>query len=484
MSWKIVADPENNPSAGKSKFSIANQLIAHFLLSAFIILIICMSMLYWGLTQSLRGHTIAYMRDEIALIVLLLNTGDFEGLSRKIVSSGEKEYAKLYVRLLDGNNVPVIETPSMGHLIPATAFHPPVAYDLPKLHDYETIKVKGKTFIVETFAVNLKNGETRHVQFALDISNLEHIRRDYALKILAALMLGVSLAGLTGRYITVRGLRPLAAIADKTRQITANKLGERFSAQLWPLELSTLANSLDLMLDRLQESFERMRSYAANLAHEIRTPLGILRGEAEIALSRKRSSEEYERVIESSLEEYQRLTKIVESLLFLAMADSREVELKFEEIRVKDEIHNLQDYYSEYAQGKAFMVLCDPGLIVWADATLLRRAISNLISNAIKYAPSGAVITLEATNRGQSVDISVLDQGYGIEKEHLGRLFDRFYRVLGGGTANIKGSGLGLSIVRSIMILHGGTVSIESEVGQGTKVTLSFPVPLRQGVVA
>ncbi|MBT0663287.1 heavy metal sensor histidine kinase [Geobacter pelophilus] len=465
------------PLPGTSKLSIANQLAAYFLLSVFIILFICMMMLYWGLSQSLKSHTVAYMRDEVALIVALVDLGDLGGLSRKIISSGEKEYAKLYVRLLDANDVSVIETPSMGHLIPVKAFHSPVPYNLPALHDFDKIKLNDKVYLAEAFAVNVTASRLRTVQIALDISNLEHVLRDYAIKIFATLLLGVSLAGLAGRYITSRGLRPLTAIADKARQITASKLGERFSSEIWPRELSTLANSLDVMLDRLQESFDRMRSYAANLAHEIRTPLGILRGEAEIALNRKRSGEEYERVIESSLEEYQRLTRIVESLLFLAMADSREVEMKFEQIRVNDEIHNLQDYYAEYAQGKAFIVLCDPGVFVWADATLLRRAISNLISNAIKYGSEGGIITLEAANQQQFVEISVSDQGCGIDKEHLDRLFDRFYRVSGGGTANIKGSGLGLSIVRSIMILHGGTVAISSELGKGTTVTLSFPVP-------
>jgi two-component system heavy metal sensor histidine kinase CusS len=467
------------PLPGTSKLSIANQLTAYFLLSTFIILFICMMMLYWGLSQSLKSHSIAYMRDEIAFIVSLVDSDDYNGLSRKIISSGEKEYAKLYVRLLDVNKVPVIETPSMGHLIPVKAFHSPVPYNLPALHDFDKLKLGEKVYLSEAFAVNVKGGGFRNIQIALDISNLEHVLRDYVIRIFATLLLGGSLAGLAGRYLISRGLRPLTAIADKTRQITASKLGERFSSETWPQELSTLANSMDVMLDRLQDSFERMRSYAANLAHEIRTPIGILRGEAEITLNRKRSCEEYERVIESSLEEYQRLTRIVESLLFLAMADSREVELKFEQIRVTDEIHNLQDYYADYAQGKAFIVLCAPDVFVWADATLLRRAISNLISNSIKYGSEGGIITLEAANRQQFVEISVSDQGCGIDREHLDRLFDRFYRISGGGTSNVKGSGLGLSIVRSIMILHGGTVSISSELGKGTTVTLSFPVPTK-----
>lgn len=476
MSWKTGAEQVPKPSSPRtSRISITSQLTIHFLLSAFIILFICVTMLYWGISQSLRNRSVAYMRDEIASITRLMAEGDLEGFSQKIVSSGLKEYAQLYVRLLDRNNVPVIETPSMGHMIPIASFHPPVPHDDLALQDFEELKSGGRVYIVESLLFQVL-GERRTVQIALDISNHEQVLNEYVVKIFVTLMLGVTLAGLSGRYITSRGLRPLIAIGDKSRQISVSKLGERFSNERWPPELSDLATSLDCMMDSLQESFDRMRSYAANLAHELRTPIGNLRGEAEVALSRKRSCEEYERVIESSLEEYQRLTRIVESLLFLAMADSREVELKFEEIKVREEIHNLEDYYAEYAHGKAFLVLCDPDVSVWADGTLLRRALSNLISNAIKYSPEGGIITLEATDRDGAVEISVSDQGYGIDKEHLKRLYDRFYRVPGNGSANIKGSGLGLSIVRSIMILHKGTVSIESEVGKGTRVTLSFPV--------
>jgi two-component system heavy metal sensor histidine kinase CusS len=433
-----------------------------------------MVMLYWGISQSLRNHSIAYMRDEIAVIASLVKTDDYSALSRKIISSDKKEYAKLYVRVLDVDNRPILETPSMGHLIPVKAFHSAVPYNSPIQQDFEKLRISGNDYILETFYLNGQQGK-KSVQIALDISKLEHVLDDYALKIFATLMGGVVLAGLAGRYITSLGLRPLQAIAEKTRQITASKLGERFASEPWPLELTSLVISLDTMMDRLQESFDRMRSYAANLAHEIRTPIGILRGESEVALSRRRSCEEYEKVLESSLEEFERLTRIVESLLFLAMADSREVELKLEAVRVNEEIHNMQDYYADYAQGVAFIVMCDPGLLVWADPTLLRRALSNLIINAIKYSPEDKLLTISAERNFDKVEISVSDKGKGIEREHLDRLFDRFYRVSSGGTANVKGSGLGLSIVRSIMILHGGTVSIDSEIGVGTTVKLSFP---------
>lgn len=434
-----------------------------------------MFMLYWGLSQSLKSHSVAYMKDEIGVIVSLVEADDLKGFSAKIFRTGQKEYAKLYIRMLGEDNRAILETPSMGHLIPVSSFHQPIPFASESMLDFEKISIAEVSYIIESFYLDGKNGK-KNLQIALDITNLEHVLSDYALRIFATLMTGALLAALAGRYITVKGLRPLEAIAGKTRQITASKLGERFSSDPWPLELSSLAESLDRMMDRLQDSFDRMRSYAANLAHEIRTPIGILRGEAEIALGRKRSCEEYERVLESSLEEYQRLTRIIESLLFLALADSREVELKFQTINLNEEIHNLQDYYADYAQGVAFIVMCDPDLHVWADPTLLRRALSNLITNAIKYSPDEKLITITAERHPGAVEITVEDKGRGIHREHLERLFDRFYRVSGGGTSNIKGSGLGLSIVRSIMILHGGTVHIESEPGSGTRATLSFPL--------
>jgi two-component system heavy metal sensor histidine kinase CusS len=201
-------------------------------------------------------------------------------------------------------------------------------------------------------------------------------------------------------------------------------------------------------------------------------------GEVEVALTRRRDIEEYERILESSFEEYQRLNAIVESLLFLAGADSREVKLRLENVSVNDEVENLHDYYEDYAKGRSFLIMCDPGTTVWADAALLRRALSNLIMNALKYSPDGGLITIQAVRGEDLVSISVSDQGVGIDKEHLARLYDRFYRVPETKLLHKKGAGLGLSIVKSIMELHGGSVAISSEHGVGTKVTLLFPVRL------
>lgn len=373
----------------------------------------------------------------------------------------------------------MIETPAMSQLIPVPLFPNPVSLDSPDVYDFHRIKSGGTTYLTESLWLHVL-GEPKVVQIGLDVTNIESILPGYLYKLAMVLLMGLLVSALAGRYIMRKGLQPIYQIAEKSRHITAGNLGERFVSKRWPVELSDLAGALDGMLDRLESAFERLRNYSANLAHEIRTPIGILMGEAEIALSRQRNIEEYERILESSLDEFKRLSRTIDSLLFLAWADSREVKLKMEAVQVSDEIHNLHDYYADFAQGRAFMILCDPDATVWADATLLRRALSNLIINAIRYSPEGGIITIRVEKTGENVVISVADNGIGITPDNLEHIFERFYRVPSSTTLHAKGSGLGLSIVKSIMELHGGTVSIESKLTIGTTVTLTFPGDIDQ----
>jgi len=200
--------------------------------------------------------------------------------------------------------------------------------------------------------------------------------------------------------------------------------------------------------------------------------------ESDIALSKERSPEEYRRVIASGMEEYGRLSWTIDRLLFLARADLEAHDLDRQRLELRVEVEDVLDYFFDSACENGVTLEVQGEATLWADQTLFRRAVSNLISNAIAHTPiAGAVIVRLKTLPDGTVRVAVSDDGCGIPEEHLPRIFDRFYRVESTERRKSEGTGLGLAIVRTIMLMHGGSVSIDSAPGRGTSVTLDFPPP-------
>jgi len=227
------------------------------------------------------------------------------------------------------------------------------------------------------------------------------------------------------------------------------------------------------MLDRLEDAFERLSQFSADLAHELRTPINNLMGEAQVALSRERTTAEYTRVLQSALEEHAHLARMIDSMLFLAQADQACAALASISLEARAELQAVCDFYQALAEEQGVELACEGQTRIAADPLLLRRALSNLLSNALKYTPRGGRVTLRAAEGpGTTRTLSVIDSGVGIASEHLAKLGDRFYRVDPSRTASPSGVGLGLAIVRSIMTLHGGSLLIDSTVGQGTTASL------------
>jgi two-component system heavy metal sensor histidine kinase CusS len=291
----------------------------------------------------------------------------------------------------------------------------------------------------------------------------------------AVLLVGLLVAATVATFITKRGLQPLVDITSATERISVQHLQERIRARPWPRELVSLAAAFDRMLDRLQESFERLSQFSADLAHELRSPINNLMGEAQVALSQPRTAAEYARVLHSALEEHGRLARMIDSMLFLAKADQVRSAPVLVALDAAAELKKVAEFYQALADEQRVELACNGGGTVYADPLLLRRAVSNLLSNALRYTPSGGKVTLEAVNAlPDACTISVVDTGSGMGAEHLPKLGDRFYRVEASRTDSHVGSGLGLAIVKSIMELHGGQFRIESAVGQGTRATLTF----------
>lgn len=291
----------------------------------------------------------------------------------------------------------------------------------------------------------------------------------------ASVILGSLVTGFLTWLMARRGLAPLRGIADATRKIAADRLGEHLPLDKVPAELVDLADSFNAMLTRLEESFQRLSNYSADIAHELRTPVGNLTTQTQVVLSQARSADEYRELLYANLREYERLSKMISDMLLIAKMDNRLVVPKREQVDLAHDMDELVEFYRPLTEQKGVHLERRGDARVMADSLALRRAVSNLLSNAVRHTPPGGKITLAiAPLDSGEVRISVENTGETIAPEHLPRLFDRFYRVDASRQHKGEGVGLGLAIVKSIAEAHGGSVSVSSSEGV-TVFALTLP---------
>jgi two-component system heavy metal sensor histidine kinase CusS len=272
-------------------------------------------------------------------------------------------------------------------------------------------------------------------------------------------------------------VRPIAEIAEAARRIHSSTLDNRIQTPGLPAEVAALAETFNTMIAGLEDSFGRLSRFSADIAHELRTPVNNLRGEAEVALRQARTPEEYRSVLGSLLEESVRLSRTIDSLLFVARAESPETQISRETLNVAHELNVVTDFYEAVAAeaGVRLIVEADEKLLASFDRMLWQRAIGNLVANALDHTPPGGCTTVRAHSDDGQLRVEIADTGCGIPAEHLPHVFDRFYRVDPSRSGHSPRLGLGLALVKSIVGLHGGSVDIASELGRGTTVTLRIP---------
>lgn len=312
---------------------------------------------------------------------------------------------------------------------------------------------------------------------------------DQQLSRLEAVLFGAGLTAVVvamwgGYLIARRAMAPVAAMTEAAAKITMLDLNRRLAIFRKDDEFGRLGETLNRMIERLERSFEEVRRFTADAAHEFRTPMAIMRSEAEIALRSPRSPEEYRRVIESLLEETTHLSGLAEQLLFLCREDAGLISSDFEPVGVCALLEELCEQMRVAAREKEIELesRLEPDCYVSGDPQRLRRLFMNLLDNAIKYTPRGGRIDVSCRGAAGRVVIEIADSGYGIPAESLPHIFERFYRVDAARTG-VKGTGLGLAISRSIVDAHGGTIEVESRVGTGSRmrVTLQKAQPPANG---
>ncbi len=478
MSLKLI--DKNNMTYPKQSFSITTRLTFLSTLFFFLILSLSLGFLYWNLKQSIERQDAKFLVEEIYELRSVVDeyASDWPVIEREIMEGvvGAK-FSSYYKRILNENKQTLIETPRMNELMPADSFPSIDSFD-PSSNGKKIKAHDGRTFMLMTIADT--NDATEHkkyiLQLAVDVSKDQELINDYRLKIIFVLFLSIIFSCGINIIVIRTSMKPLKEITKKVRQVTASQLHERINAEYWPQELGKLAIAFDEMLDRLEDSFSRLSQFSVNLAHELRTPINNLMGEAQVTLSKARDLEEYQHVLESSLEEYNRLKAMIDTLLFLARTENNEIKLERVAIDVRKEIDAVIEFFEAIAQEHKVGVIASGQAVLNTDSVLFRRIISNLVMNALQYTPAQGKITIDIQSLPHAITISIKDTGAGIAKEELAQIFNRFYRAPSARTKYPQGMGLGLHIVKSIMQIHGGTVTIESIPTQGTTVILNFPI--------
>jgi two-component system, OmpR family, heavy metal sensor histidine kinase CusS len=480
MSWNVT-----NRTAAWFR-TLAFRLTAGYALAGLCLVFLATASLYIVLRTELEKSTDLFLADKLHVVRTLLRErpDDWGGLREEIeLESSARRYQQFYIRLLDENRTALLTTPGMAEQL-----------DLSQLasetqnHPTRTFSMKGaygRSFRVTSAPaqVGLTPTRTDTIEIAIDVSQQEALLARYRHWFWAIFLGTLAIFPWVGYEIARHGIRSVEEIATTARHISSKNLRERILPEGYPFELASLAGTFNQMLDRLEESFERVSRFSADIAHDLRTPVNNIRGEAEVALARARTVEEYRDVLGSCLEESVRLSDLISDLLFLARAESPLTHLRRERVNVAELLDGVREYYEASAEDGGISLITAIGpepVIAELDRTLVQRAVGNLVSNAVAHTPSGGSVVLRthlgAGDEGSTLRIEVSDTGEGIPAEALPKVFDRFYRVDTSRSQASGGTGLGLAIVQSIMLLHGGNVEIASQLGQGTRVTLRLPV--------
>ncbi|MEK1843299.1 MAG: heavy metal sensor histidine kinase [Pseudomonas sp.] len=335
-----------------------------------------------------------------------------------------------------------------------------------------------KRYLTASRLIRIKDGTRIPVLLSMDDAHNQALLNAYLRSTLIALPLLLIFIGLSAWAAVQRGLTPLREFRKVAAMVSTQDLGHRLSVLDMPQELSELARGINFMLDRLDNGVQQLSQFSDDLAHELRSPINNLMGKAQVTLSRERTTEEYKNVLVSCTEELERVARIVSDMLFLAQASNPAALTSFKSVALEEEAEKVAELFSLSAQDKRISLsVTGSSARVRGDRLMIQRAISNLLSNALRHCPAGQTVSLHIEQEATEVSLRVSNPGAGIEAQHLPHLFDRFYRVDSSRSRSQGSTGLGLAIVRSIMSLHQGVAEVKSLPGTVTVFRLGFPAP-------
>jgi two-component system, OmpR family, heavy metal sensor histidine kinase CusS len=466
-------DPLFRPRSIGMRLTLLNMVIALAALALFA------GIIYWRLSANFTVEHQRFLQSKVAELQADLNEakGDPKALVDEIIKETEVSQLRQYqARVLTSDGRTLGETPGMDHDLPRTMF-PDEASE--SLSSRLVLRIIGDRHYALTIVLLHGSGGTgmTRVQYALDVTRDEVLQTNFRRTLALAFLLLVPALALAGRWVAAQGLAPLTRITEATRSITPADLSARLAlAPPWPEELHELVGVFNAMLGRLEEAFARLSRFSADIAHELRTPLGNLSGELEVCLMRPRATEDYRATIESGLDECRRLNVLIENLLFMARAEHAVQTLRCERFDAAQACAWVIEQQAPGATARGIAIALQGDTTIDADPVLFRQALANVLTNAIRHASAGSKVHVCLASGADGVEVRVRDEGEGIDARHLPHVFDRFYQADAARRRGIgQGTGLGLSIVAAIIDMHRGTVHIDSTRGKGTTVIMHFP---------
>lgn len=472
---------------GRPGAALARQLTFALFALTFAFSLIASGILYWATLATLQ-----YADDQVVdkragtVIDILLAESLNHGLLAHEVNEDNQGPRQIFMRVVSPHEPIQLETEGMKGLLGPEMFPDPKSL-APLAPKRATIELPdGRSFRAASFRVPisaLQGGVDTVLQVATDTSldkeSLVYFRRVLYLVIGGAL----PLSALLSSYVIGRTLTPLGRITSAAQRIDGGNLDQRIALSGLPAELHELGMHFNSMLARLEVTWLGLRHYADTIAHEMRTPLNRMRLACEIALNKAESVDEFREVLGAAVSECERLARLLQGLLFLARVESKQASIAPRCLPLCSFVTSICDYFDAEAADKQIILslVCDHDVTVEADRDLLQQALSNLISNAIAHTPRGGRIDVGVRPAGDGTTIWVKDSGAGIAPENQAHVFERFYR----GNAKAESAerlGLGLHIVKGIIDLHGGRVTLTSAPGEGTCVSIYLPALLAPGL--
>jgi heavy metal sensor kinase len=323
----------------------------------------------------------------------------------------------------------------------------------------------------------IENKQVSFVQVGASLADFDETMRKLLIIMIIGIPTSLSVTVIVGYFMAKKSLKPVDQIRKAAVKISSSNLDERIDIKGRRDELSRLAETFNAMISRLKDSFQRINQFSIDVSHELKTPLTILKGETEVALRKERSNEEYRHLLQSNLEEIDRMAQIIDDLLLLSKADRKDVKLNIENISLRDLIADVCMKMKIFADKKKISLVVDElaDVRLSGDELKLRRMLWNIIENGIKYTPKDGTVTVSSYTNNGCVCIDVRDNGIGISADDIEYIFDRFYRA-DRSRKRESGSGLGLSISKWIAEAHKGVIEVTSQPAQGSLFLIKLPV--------
>ena len=344
-------------------------------------------------------------------------------------------------------------------------------------HGLQSWRSGGREFHEMSFTAGMVQGAAGPLQvsIAVDTQHHQEFMRELRRSIAIYAVLAILLSGFLAWFAAHQGMSPLRAMKRRAAAVTGQQLQERMPEDAVPIEMADLARELNEMLGRLQNDFKQLADFAADLAHELRTPISNLLTQTQVTLSTQRDLKTYQDTLASNAEELQRLARVVSDMLLLAKTE-RGVDLPHKEsFSAAQEARELVEFYEAVADEKRILMSVEGDGRIYGDRLMFRRALSNLLSNALRHAPVGGVVGVRIESSSRGIEVTVKNTGKEIPLDVQQRVFERFYRADSARRHPASdGAGLGLSITKAIVEAHGGAISVTSD-QEWTRFRLVFP---------